>query len=196
MLRAFLSDHAPHAVVLVNETIQLSALAFLGTPLWSSCGTSNSALGSSRHERLPTDPYTARDRRRRLGAATQGTLPNFHSWGRKRPASCATRLAAIQQQPISHRGLRSSDTRQAMSEIGGVMPENMPVPDSIARREEAAGDQQIRAGEGPASRPGRNGPGRPPARLASLNIAHGDQPSSFCPMPFINGRSVRRIGRF
>jgi Icc-related predicted phosphoesterase len=44
VLRAFLSDNAPHAVVLINETIQLSGLAFLGTPLWSSCGTSNSAL--------------------------------------------------------------------------------------------------------------------------------------------------------
>lgn len=37
-INAFLAEHAPHAKLLNNETEIIDGVAFLGTPLWATCG--------------------------------------------------------------------------------------------------------------------------------------------------------------
>lgn len=44
IIRAFLATHVPHARLLANETEVIDGVAFLGTPLWATCGVGNPVL--------------------------------------------------------------------------------------------------------------------------------------------------------
>lgn len=43
-IREFLAKHAPHARLLSNETEVIDGVAFLGTPLWATCGVGSPML--------------------------------------------------------------------------------------------------------------------------------------------------------